>query len=251
MHCQWGCPVLIFNSWGGRVRIYFLHHSAVCVIFNKTLLIFDYYLHERHRCIQDGHISTEDMALFEHIYFFVTHSHHDHFNPVIFEWASPHVTYILDSTVKEAPRNAVILRPGETFRDAHIFVREFGSTDCGGSFFVDINGTSLFHAGDLNDWHWKDEGNERYSRVMSKMFDREMTYLKEHVAQIDYAFFPVDKRMGSCHDEGAKKFINIMKPNVLIPIHFQSYDDTKEFSEAMGHSATKVLIVQRKGERLV
>jgi L-ascorbate metabolism protein UlaG (beta-lactamase superfamily) len=233
------------------VRIYFLHHSAVCVIVDKTLLVFDYYLHDGDKHIEDGHISKEDIACFERVYVFVSHSHHDHFNPVIFDWASDKVTYIIDSTVKATPRDAIILRPGEAYNDEQIYVREFGSTDCGGSFYVDINGTSLFHAGDLNDWHWKDEGNERYSRVMSKMFHREILYLKEHVAHIDYAFFPVDKRMGADHDAGARTFIDMMKPDVLIPIHFRSFADTQEFSESMADRATKVLSVQRMGERLV
>ena len=74
------------------MRIYYLHHSAVCVIFDRTLLIFDYYMHEGDKHIEDGHISKEDIAGFDHVYVFVSHSHHDHFNPVIFEWASPRVT---------------------------------------------------------------------------------------------------------------------------------------------------------------
>lgn len=233
------------------MRIYFLHHSAVCVIFDKTLLIFDYYLHNDDKHIEDGHISKEDIACFERVYVFVSHSHHDHFNPAIFDWASPRVTYILDSTVEQAPQDAVVLRPGETYNDESIYAREFGSTDCGGSFYVNINGTSLFHAGDLNDWHWKDEGNKRYSRVMTKMFDREIAYLEEHVAHIDYAFFPVDKRMGFGHDAGARKFIEIIKPDVLIPIHFLSFEDTQAFCESVDGGATKVLSVHHVGERLV
>lgn len=233
------------------MRIYFLHHSAVGVIFGKTLLIFDYFLHEADKHIEDGHISKEDIECFERVYVFVSHSHHDHFNPVIFDWASPRVTYVLDSTVKKVPEGAVVLCPGDTYNDGYLFVREFGSTDTGGSFYVDINGTSLFHAGDLNDWHWKNEGDKRYTRVMTKMFDREMVYLKEHVAHIDYAFFPVDKRLGADHDAGARKFIKEMKPDVLIPIHFRSFSDTQEFSESVTDCATRVLSVQHMGERLV
>lgn len=233
------------------LEIYFLHHSAVCVIHGKTLMVFDYFMHKKDKHIKDGHISCEDIAAFERVYVFVSHSHHDHFNKCIFDWASPKVTYILDSTVDEAIDGAVVLSPGKTYSDERVFVREFGSTDCGGSFYVNIDGTSLFHAGDLNDWHWRSDGNERYSRIMTKMFDREMAYLKDHVAHIDYAFFPVDKRMGSGHDEGAKKFINMMKPDVLIPIHFQRFADTKDFIEAAAQSATTVLGVQRMGEKLV
>ncbi len=201
--------------------------------------------------MEDGHISKEEIDCFERVYVFVSHSHHDHFNPIIFDWASPQVTFILDSTVKKAPEGAVVLSPGKTYSDGTVFVREFGSTDLGGSFYVNINGTSFFHAGDLNDWHWKNEGNKRYTRVMKKMFDREMAYLKEHVAHIDYAFFPVDKRMGQGHDAGVRTFINNMKPDVLIPIHFLGFADTQELSESMTDGPTKVLSVHHMGERLV
>ncbi len=233
------------------MRIYYLHHSSVCVMHEKTLLVFDYYQHKRDKHIEDGHINSEDLEVFDRVYVFASHSHDDHFNPCIFDWASPKVTYILDSTIKAAPEGTVVLKPGETYSDDMVYVREFGSTDCGGSFYVNIEGTSLFHAGDLNDWHWKDEGNARYSRVMTKMFDRELAYLKKHVAHIDYAFFPVDKRMGSDYDAGVRKFIEIMKPGVLIPIHFMSFSDTAEFSKTAAVSSTKVLGVTHNGERLV
>lgn len=231
------------------MRIYYLHHSAVCVISGNTLIIFDYYMHERDKHIEDGYIHREDIEVFEHVYVFVSHSHYDHFNPCIFDWETP--TYILDSTVEAAPDGAVVLHPGEAYSDGTIDVREFASTDCGGSFYVNIDGKSLFHAGDLNDWHWKDDGNERYTRVMTKMFDREMAWLRSNISHIDYAFFPVDKRMGTDYDVGARKFIEIMKPDVMIPIHFQSFDDTRTFSKAMAHSGTKVLSVDHMGERLV
>ncbi len=233
------------------MRIYYLYHSAVCAMHEKTLLVFDYFRHENGKHIEDGYLNAEDIEAFERVYVFVSHSHHDHFNPRIFDWASLKVTYVLDSTVKDAPEGAVVLRPGETYSDGTVYVREFGSTDIGGSFYVNIGGTSLFHAGDLNDWHWRDDGNERYSRVMTKMFDRELAYLKEHVAHIDYAFFPVDKRMGTGYDEGAVKFIETMKPDVLVPIHFVSFADTAAFREKSGRGGTKVLEIKHCGERLV
>ncbi len=221
------------------------------MIHEKTLLVFDYFKSARDKHIEDGHLSRGDIEAFERVYVFATHFHHDHFNPCIYDWASPKVKYLLDSTIKEVPQEAVVLSPGGTYSDDTVYVREFGSTDCGGSFYVNIGGISLFHAGDLNDWHWKDDGNARYSRVMTKMFDREMAYLRKHVAHIDYAFFPVDKRMGSDHDAGARKFIDIMKPDVLVPIHFVTFSDTADFSTAAAGSGTNVLSVTHNGERLV
>ncbi len=235
------------------MRIYFLHHSAVCVELGGTLLIFDNFMHDPDKHMQDGYIGEEEIASYERVYFFVSHSHFDHFSPRIFDLAKSHVKYILDDTVPRegAPEGTVYMHSGDEYDDGCLFVREFASTDIGGSFYIRCQGTSLFHAGDLNDWHWKDEGNERYSRVMTHLFTRELAYIRKHVAHIDVAFFPVDKRMGTDYDSGAKAFIETMEPDVLIPIHFQSFEDTDEFCKKMTGKKTKVIPVHHKGERLI
>jgi len=236
------------------MRIYFLHHSAVCVALDQSLLVFDYYRFAHGKGIPDGHVSVDNIKAAGRAYVFVSHAHHDHFNRRIFDWADigVPVTFILDSTVPatNVPQGAVFLCRGETFDDGYIRVREFGSTDMGGSFYVECEGKSFFHAGDLNDWHWKDDGNERYTRVMHKYFDRELRYLRHEVAHIDYAFFPVDKRMGRDYDEGADKFIEVMRPRHFVPIHFVDFADTEAFRKKHAGSGTEVLAVHRFGEQL-
>jgi len=237
------------------MRINFLHHSAVCVALEQSLLIFDHYLSAPGKRIPDGHVGLEDISAAQRVYVFVSHNHHDHFDPGIFAWAKAGVpvTFILDDTVpaEDAPDGAVFLCRGKTYDDGYIHIREFGSTDIGGSFYVECEGINIFHAGDLNDWHWKDDGNERYTRVMHMYFDREMRYLRHYVKQIDYAFFPVDKRMGRDYDEGAVRFIEIMKPKVLIPIHFMDFADTERFRLKHEGSGTQIIAVQHNGEQLV
>lgn len=237
------------------MRIYYLHHSAICVVLDKTLLIFDYFMHEPDKGMEQGHISEDDLKNAERVYFFVSHSHHDHYNPCIFEWEdlNKNVTYILDSTLPEedTPGKKIVLSRGEQYDDGYLSVQDFGSTDIGGSFYVYCEGTSFFHAGDLNYWHWKDEGNARYSGIMEKYFDRELRFLKHKVSHIDYAFFPVDKRMGSDYDEGAEIFIDTMKPKFFIPIHFLEFDDTTAFRKKNKVMNTKVFAIQNNGERLV
>lgn len=51
----------------------------------------------------------------------------------------------------------VLLRRGDTYSDDMISVKAFGSTDAGVSFMVETDGKKVFHAGDLNNWHWEDE----------------------------------------------------------------------------------------------
>lgn len=237
------------------MRIHFLHHSAVCITLEQSLLIFDHFRSMPEKRIADGHVGIEDIRVAQRVFVFASHSHHDHFDRSIFEWASAGVpvTYVLDDTIPaaDAPEDTVFLSRGKTYDDGYIHVQEFGSTDMGGSFYVECEGTCFFHAGDLNDWHWKDDGNEKYSRVMHKYFERELKYLRHEVDHIDYAFFPVDKRMGSDYDEGADRFIELMKPRFLIPIHFMDFADTESFQCRHENSGTQVLAVHHNGEQLV
>ena len=86
---------------------------------------------------------------------------------------------------------------------------------------------------------------------MKLYFDRELKYLKNRTGDIDIAFFPVDRRMGSDYHEGADIFIEQMKPAAFVPIHFLSFEDTKTFAAKHEHELTKVYAVSRNGERII
>lgn len=234
------------------MNIFFLHHSAVAVEADKSLLVFDHYRNEN-RGLEYGSVGDADLKSAERVYVFVSHSHSDHFNKGIYRWAdiNPNTVYILDSTVPAGKRtNCIVLSKGKTYDDGYIYVEEFGSTDMGGSFFVTCEGKSFFHAGDFNFWHWRDDGDERYTRTMTKYFENELENIKAGIDGIDYAFFPVDKRMGSGYDEGASLFIEAMKPKVFIPIHLKDLKDSVEFS-GKHFEGTRILPVYKNGQKMI
>lgn len=235
------------------MQIYFLHHSAICVVMEQSLLVFDYFMNNLGDGMARGSISDDEIKSAKRVYVFVSHNHHDHYNPFIFEWGklNSNVTYLVDDTVNRPNENAVMMSRGETFDDGYLHAVEFGSTDIGGSFYVECEGKRLFHAGDLNYWHWRDEGDANYSRQMKLYFDREMKYLRAKVQDIDYAFFPVDKRQGSGFDEGADMFIELMKPKSFVPIHFVEFADTTEFAAKHLNGDTKVFAVKKNGDKLL
>jgi len=235
------------------MQIYFLHHSAVCVVMDEALLVFDYFMGNLGDGMASGSISDEEIQSAKRVYVFVSHSHGDHFSRIVFDWEklSRNVTYLVDDTVSYPHESAVKMSRGETFDDGYLHAMEFGSTDIGGSFYVECEGKRLFHAGDLNYWHWRDEGDANYSRQMQLHFDREMKYLRANVQDIDFAFFPVDKRQGSGYDEGADMFIDMMKPVSFIPIHFVNFADTLEFAAKHLSGDTKVFAVNKNGDKLL
>lgn len=235
------------------MQIFFLHHSAVCVVMDEALLVFDYFMGGLGDGMASGSISDDEIKSAKRVYVFVSHSHGDHFSRIIFDWTqiNSNVTYLVDDTVSYTHESAVKMSRGETFDDGYLHAVEFGSTDIGGSFYVECEGKRLFHAGDLNYWHWRNEGDANYSRQMQLYFDREMKYLRANVQDIDYAFFPVDKRQGSGFDEGADMFIELMKPKSFVPIHFVDFADTTEFAAKHLNGDTKVFAVSKNGDKLL
>ena len=219
----------------------------------EALLIFDYYKPGFGKGMDKGFINSADIAAAKRVYVFVSHSHHDHYSPLIFGWEkhNENIKFILDDTVKKKHPKAVTMMRGESFSDGYIKVSEFGSTDIGGSFYVECEGKKIYHAGDFNFWHWRDEGDEKYTRQMKLYFDRELKFLKNGTGDIDIAFFPVDRRMGNDYDEGADIFIDQIKPAAFVPIHFLSFEDTEEFASKHKDEPTKVYAVSRNGERII
>jgi L-ascorbate metabolism protein UlaG (beta-lactamase superfamily) len=240
------------------MKVYFLHHSAVAVSLDKSLLIFDHYICDG-KGTEKGSVGEEDIKNASAVYVFASHSHGDHFSKDIFKWAeiNPNTVYLLDSTIrdlklpeKSIPEKTAFLSRGDTYSDGYISVKEFGSTDIGGSFYVQCEGVSIFHAGDFNYWHWRDDGDKDYTRQMKLYFDRELRFMRADIESIDYAFFPVDSRMGSGYDEGADIFIKTMKPKVFIPIHAKDFGDTEKYAEKH-FEGTRIIAVNKNGQRLV
>ncbi|MEF9917842.1 MAG: MBL fold metallo-hydrolase, partial [Eubacterium sp.] len=93
----------------------------------------------------------------------------------------------------------------------------------GVSYFIKAEGKNIFHSGDLNWWDWdtkirpniNPEIEERDFKMIIKKIELQS---KEH--QIDVAFVPVDPRLGGSAYRAAEYFINILKPKILIPMHF-------------------------------
>lgn len=70
---------------------------------------------------------------------------------------------------------------------------------------MDIDGFHVFHAGDLNFWHWRDESTVREIDEADEAFRQAVDPIMAE--EIDLAFFPVDPRQGRMYDAGANYFI--------------------------------------------
>ena len=207
------------------MTVTYIYHSGFAVATGSAYLIFDCYTDPAG--VVDKICERGDKP----VYFFVSHRHQDHFNSFIFRYSGENVTYILSSDIKKALRNQInqnllpsgveFLKRGEVFEDALIHVEAMPSTDIGVSFCVKTGGKNIFHAGDLNLWHWKDESTDKEIKEAYGNYRAALRSI--HDAGFDefyLAMFPVDSRIGSDYEEGARIFVHDFKISHFIPMHF-------------------------------
>lgn len=246
------------------VNIYYLYNSGFSIELGEDAVIVDYY---------KGGLGTpwrtplaRNPGEYRGVYVLSSHVHGDHYNAGIFDWRSERadIHYVLSEDIKHAAANParikkrghrvpVFLRDGDSARVADLDIRAYGSTDAGISFhIVSDDGTSLFHAGDFNYWHWRDESTDAEVSEADAAFTGTLEKIRRGIDRLDIAFFPVDPRMGCDYYRGAVRFCEAMKPALFIPMHFSSkfapppefYDEINRYAKVAvpGPSAGKVSI---------
>lgn len=104
------------------------------------------------------------------------------------------------------------MEKGDVFQDDFLEIRAFGSTDIGVSFLVKVEGKTVFHAGDLNNWHWMDESPEAEWKHDEAFFLRELEDIAIYTDRMDVVLFPVDPRLGREYMRGPVQFVKRIKP---------------------------------------
>lgn len=239
-----------------RAKINYLYHSGFIVETKSNLLVFDYFKNssdKKERSLENGVITEDVLKTEKNILVFSTHSHYDHFDPLIFSWRkfNSKIKYILSSDIQrnEDLEDCVYISENENVRINNVDIKAYGSTDIGISLFVNIDGVSIFHAGDLNWWHWKDESDED-NLAMEKNFKEKVEKLSNE--KIDIAFFPVDSRLEEYYDLGGKYFIKKIKPKLFIPMHFADNPEiTKKFKEQVNSNSTDVVEIYSRGQEIL
>lgn len=195
------------------VDLYFLHHSGFMLELETMILVFDYYLDPLKR-VEDRLEKTD-----KPVYFFVSHVHGDHFNRAIRKFEKRASGYFLHRDCHLALADESLLHEmdvGETVNEGPLSVHMYGSTDAGGSYMVEAEGLTIFHAGDLNWWHWAGEGDSE-NREARDWFFRELSCINEK--EVDIAMLPVDARQQAAREWGVKAYLSHFSAGLLIPMH--------------------------------
>ena len=157
------------------------------------------------------------------LYIMASHEHGDHFDPNILTFGGKERKWILSDDIRKKisnPQDIFFIEKGGEYRDDLITVRAYGSTDEGVSFYIEAGGLKIFHAGDLNNWHWNEEETMEDAAKNEQAFLDELALIAKDVTSLDAAMFPVDPRLGKDYTRGAEQFLDRIKVNLFIPMHF-------------------------------
>ncbi len=188
-----------------------------------VIMVFDYFRDPSHSVVK-----TLEKQPAKPVVFFVSHRHPDHYNPDIFNLAQNHKrVYVLSNDVEARDTNSRLAIQGMSAGDAvedlpgGLSVKAYPSTDEGVSFMVTTkDGRKLFHAGDLNLWHWKEVSTDREVERATMEFRKALREIADENPAVDVAFFPVDVRQGKDFAAGAVEFVEAVKTTDFFPMHF-------------------------------
>ena len=226
------------------------YHSGFSVACEDSILIFDYWLGEGEELAEEYRLTPAELERYRHVFVFISHDHPDHLDPVVFTWKDhPGIQYIVSSDMPVGTRGRR-MAPGDTLRFSdEVEVTAFDSTDLGVSFLVSFKGLQVFHAGDLNFWHWRDESTMKEIEEADTEFRRAIEPICGH--SIDLAFFPLDPRQGTMFEAGANFFILSVKPRILIPMHyFHRAEVAMEYARTASCRSTEVIALPGYGDLL-
>ena len=204
------------------MELTYIYHSGFALSGDGFTVIMDYYRDSEDGQAQadlnrlmDGTFSNQEAGMPEgtvhsellrrpgKLYVLASHFHPDHFNKEVltFREKHPDIVYIFSQDIlheeKLLSTDAVWLKKGDCYADDVLRVHAFGSTDVGISFLVEAEGKKIFHAGDLNNWHWMDESSEAEWKGYERDYLFELDCICSYTRNMDVVMFPVDPRLGT------------------------------------------------------
>lgn len=232
----------------GDAVLLYLDHSGYAVKTSGHFLIFDYW--ERGRmpenpALANGWINPDEIAD-QKVTVFVSHEHRDHYQESIFEWEEKIADLNIIMGFEDPSKTGYIFIPGrqtKVYDDMRITTIE--SNDTGVGFLVEVDGVSLFHAGDHANREVDFSGN----------YLTEIEFLQALDREIDLAFMPISGcGFGdlTAVKEGIYRTLLLLEPDVFIPVHSGGAEFRyREFIEEAQENGFKMHMpcVCQKGDR--
>lgn len=237
------------------MKLDYIYHSGFAIEADGVTIIIDYYKDSSEEGYNQGIVHNRLLERPGVLYVLSSHFHPDHFNREVLSWKAlrPDIRYIFSKDIlkhrRATPEDATYINKGDVYEDEHIRIQAFGSTDVGISFLIDLQGMRIFHAGDLNNWHWSEESTEQEIRKAEGDFLAEVKLLQQTAPAVDVAMFPVDSRIGKDYMRGAEQFVERIKTTIFVPMHFsEDYMGGNAFRQFAESKGCRFLTIARRGE---
>lgn len=235
-----------------NIKIWYLYHSGFAVQTDSHFLVFDYWRDAPKGAGLERGVIDPAALCDQDVIVFSSHVHGDHFNRVILDWKHkiPKLRLVLSDDIPKA-EGAFMIGPGQTIREPDFSVRALDSTDAGVAFVVDIDGTRIYHAGDLHWWHWEGEPDED-NRGMEIKYKEQVKLLGD--APLDLAFIPLDPRLEDQYAWGFDWLTRHADVRRAVPMHFG--DDASVVARFMNDPIStpyrdRIIGLTRRGESSV
>lgn len=225
------------------MRVTYIGHSGFSVELESHILLFDYY---------EGTMPEFDPA--KKLLVFASHSHPDHFNREILKLADvyPDVEYIFPKDIriakKEQRESEHFMRKRDEITVGDTKVKSLRSTDEGVAFLVRCEDRIIYHAGDLNWWHWEEE-DDAYNRMMRGDYQKEIETLAGE--KIDLAFVVLDPRQEEQFYWGFDWYMRHTDTKIVFPMHMWKQYEVQDRLIGMEVSEPyreKIMRVREKGQ---
>lgn len=191
-----------------RAKVTYLHHSGFTVELAHDFFVFDW----------DGTDPAPCVPADKRLTVFISHRHGDHFSPLAVSLAqkTPGALLLCGRGVPCREAGGVVVRPAAPFETNGLTVQALRSTDEGAAFLVHTPNACVYHAGDLNWWHWEGEPDP-WNPNMERKYRAEMEKLRGE--SIDLAFVPVDPRLETAYALGVDLFMRTADVKYVFPMH--------------------------------
>ena len=215
------------------MKVTYIYHSGFAVELGHCILLFDYY---------KGELPEWEEG--KPIYIFASHKHQDHFSHKIFDLAKKYekVHFYFGSDIKLSEkyleRNGIpaamkekITRVAKrgVLEENGLWIKSLRSTDEGVAFLVRAEGKLIYHAGDLNWWHWEGEPSP-FNENMERDNKKEIDSVTGYAADIE--FVPLDPRLEGAFGWGMDYFLEKVGAKYVFPMHmWEEYGIIRRYKE--------------------
>lgn len=200
------------------MKVTYLYHSGFAVETTSHFLVFDYWKNTpKNGSLKDGVINPNEIAD-KDVIVFSSHRHRDHYNSVIHDWQKviKKCRIILSFDI-DPVEGSKMVEPNQIYEEKDFTLTTFKSNDEGVAFLLDIDGLTIYHAGDLNWWHWEGEPGS-WNEDIKESYLHEIRLIKRD--NISIAFVTLDPRLKEQYYWGLDYFMKNINAKYVFPMHF-------------------------------